>query len=52
MAASVALAFTGKIQALDIPVFFETSVKKIDRAGSEYVLQLEGAKTIQLRLRQ
>ena len=28
MAASVALAFTGKIQALDIPVFFETSVKK------------------------
>ena len=45
MAASVALAFTGKIQALDIPVFFETSVKKIDRAGSEYVLQLEGAKT-------
>jgi len=45
MAASVALAFTGKIQALDIPVFFETSVKKIDRAGNEYVLQLEGAKT-------
>ena len=30
---------------LDIPVFFETSVKRIDRAGSEYVLQLEGAKT-------
>ena len=45
MAASVALALTGKIQALDIPVFFETSVKRIDRAGSEYVLQLEGAKT-------
>ena len=45
MAASVALAFIGKIQALDIPVFFETSVKKIDRAGSEYAFQLEGAKT-------
>lgn len=45
MAASVALALTGKVQALDIPVFFETSVKKIDRAGSEYVLQLDGAKT-------
>ena len=44
MAASVALALTGKIQALDIPVFFETSVKKIDRAGSEYVLQLEGVR--------
>lgn len=29
MAASVALALTGKIQALDIPVFFETSVKKL-----------------------
>lgn len=45
MAASVALALTGKIQALDVPVYFETSVKRIDRAGSEYVLQLEGAKT-------
>lgn len=44
MAASVALALTGKIQALDVPVYFETSVKRIDRAGSEYVLQLEGAK--------
>lgn len=45
MAVSVALALTGKIQALDVPVYFETSVKRIDRAGSEYVLQLEGAKT-------
>lgn len=44
MAASVALAFTGKIQALDIPVFLRHLLKN-DRAGSEYVLQLEGAKT-------
>lgn len=45
MAASVALALTGKIQELDIPVYFETRVKRIDRAADEYVLQLEGAKT-------
>jgi len=45
MAASVALALTGKIQELDIPVYFETGVKRIDRAADEYVLQLEGAKT-------
>ncbi len=45
MAASVALALTGKIQELDIPVYFETGVKRIDRAADEYVLRLEGAKT-------
>lgn len=45
MAVSVALALAGRIQALDIPVYYETGVKRIDRAGSEYVLQLEGART-------
>ncbi len=45
MAASVALALACRIQALDIPVYYETGVKRIDRTGSEYVLQLEGARS-------
>lgn len=52
MAASVALAFTGKIQALDIPVFLRHLLKKLTGQATNMCYSLKERRLIQLRLRQ
>lgn len=52
MAASVALALTGKIQALDIPVFLRHLLKKLTGQAANMCYSLRVRRLIQLRLRQ
>lgn len=52
MAASVALALTGKIQALDIPVFLRHLLKKLTGQAANMCYSLKERRLIQLRLRQ
>lgn len=52
MAASVALALTGKIQALDIPVFLRHLLKELTGQAANMCYSLRVRRLIQLRLRQ